>query len=112
MIPDAACDLLFPLHSQPQVFETEPVMPAEDFAFFARTVPSTFLFLGVRNESLGAVHNLHSQRFKLDEAVLHKGAALHAALATEYLRRGGVEGGAFGKEEAAEAAARAHHEEL
>lgn len=85
-------------------------MPAEDFAFFARAVPSAFLFLGIRNESLGSVHNLHSRNFKLDESALHKGAALHAALAMEYLARGGVEGGAFGREEAAAAAASKHTE--
>lgn len=94
------------------VLETEPIMPAEDFAFFARAVPSTFVFLGIRNESLGSVHNLHSRGFRLDETALHKGAALHAALAMEYLARGGVEGGAFGLDEAAVAAAANHHEEL
>jgi metal-dependent amidase/aminoacylase/carboxypeptidase family protein len=87
-------------------------MPAEDFAFFARAVPSTFIFLGIRNESLGSVHNLHSRNFLLDEGVLHQGAALHAALAIEYLAAGGVEGGAFGPAEAKEAAAANHHTEL
>lgn len=95
------------------VLETEPIMPAEDFAFFARAVPSAFLFLGIRNESLGSVHNLHSRDFKLDEGALHKGAALHASLAFEYLARGGIEGGAFGGDEAAAAAAAAgKHTEL
>jgi len=87
-------------------------MPAEDFAFFARAVPSAFVFLGIRNESIGSVHNLHSRGFRLDEGALHKGAALHAALAMEYLARGGVEGGAFGLAEAKEAAAKQHHTEL
>ncbi|KAI8472795.1 MAG: hypothetical protein J3K34DRAFT_384117 [Monoraphidium minutum] len=95
-----------------KVFETEPIMPAEDFAFFARAVPSAFAFLGIRNETLGSVHNLHSRHFVLDEAALPRGAALHAALAMEYLAAGGVEGGAFGRVEAAAAAAAAHHEEL
>ena len=96
-----------------KVLETEPIMPAEDFAFFARAVPSAFLFLGIRNETLGSVHNLHSRDFKLDEAALPRGAALHAALALEYLARGGAEGGAFGGEDAAAAAAAAgKHTEL
>lgn len=87
-------------------------MPAEDFAFFALAVPSTFAFLGIRNETLGSVHNLHSRNFKLDESALQRGAALHAALAMEYLAAGGVEGGAFGRQEAEQAAAANHHEEL
>ncbi|GBF94731.1 IAA-amino acid hydrolase-like [Raphidocelis subcapitata] len=98
-----------------QVLETEPIMPAEDFAFFARAVPSAFLFLGIRNETLGSVHNLHSRNFLLDESALPRGAALAAGLAVEFLARGGVEGGAFGAAAAAaaaEAAAAAGHSEL
>jgi IAA-amino acid hydrolase len=79
-------------------------MPAEDFAFFARAVPSAFLFLGIRNETLGSVHNLHSRNFLLDESALPRGAALAAGLAMEFLARGGVEGGAFGAGAAAAAA--------
>jgi IAA-amino acid hydrolase len=45
------------------------------------------MFLGIRNEALGSVHNLHSPDFKLDEAVLPLGAALHASLAASYLQR-------------------------
>jgi IAA-amino acid hydrolase len=76
--------LLLPL----QVLETEPIMPGEDFSFFTRTVPSTFMFLGIRNEAVGSVHNLHNANFKIDEGVLPLGAAMHASLAMEYLSRG------------------------
>lgn len=70
-----------------QVVETDPVMPGEDFAFFGMKVPSTMMFIGIRNETLGSVHNLHSPNFKLDENVLPLGAALHASLAMSYLAR-------------------------
>jgi IAA-amino acid hydrolase len=78
------------------VLETEPVMPAEDFAFFARALPSAFSFLGAadpRGAGGGGGGLLHNPRFSLDEGVLPVGAALHAALAAEYLARGGLEGG-------------------
>lgn len=68
--------------------ETEPVMPAEDFSFFTQAVPSTFMFLGIRNEALDAVHNLHNRNFKIDEDALQYGAALHATIAQRYLQRG------------------------
>lgn len=76
-------------------------MPGEDFAFFLRKLPGSFMFIGIRNESLGSVHNLHSPSFKLDEGVLPLGAALHASLAAEYLAShgsgfGGAEGGGGG----------------
>ncbi|GAB4817525.1 hypothetical protein N2152v2_004571 [Parachlorella kessleri] len=70
-----------------RVFEAEPSMAGEDFSFIARAVPASFIFLGTRNETLGAVHGLHTPRFTLDEGVLKLGAALHAALATEYLEQ-------------------------
>ena len=41
--------------------------------------------LGVRNETLGSVHGLHSPQFRLDEAALSVGARLHAAFAEEWL---------------------------
>jgi metal-dependent amidase/aminoacylase/carboxypeptidase family protein len=73
------------------VRDVEATMAGEDFAFFTRKVPSAFAFLGIRNETLGSVHGLHTARFTLDESALKIGAALHAALATQYLedsRRG------------------------
>jgi len=68
------------------VVDTEPVMAGEDFAFYCLKVPCTFAFLGIRNETLGSVHNLHNPKFTLDESVLYRGAALHTAWALEYLR--------------------------
>lgn len=114
-------------------------MAGEDFAFIGRAVPACFLFLGTRNESVGAgacacsllwvgcaqvarpvcgvwgcwlvhcalpspylascpplptrlascpaVHGLHTPRFTLDEGVLPLGAALHTALATQYMEQ-------------------------
>jgi IAA-amino acid hydrolase len=70
-----------------QVVETDPVMPGEDFAFFGRKIPSAMMFIGIRNEAVGSVHNLHSPNFKLDEDVLPLGAAVHASLAMSYLEK-------------------------
>jgi IAA-amino acid hydrolase len=87
------------------VRETEPLMAGEDFAFFGRAVPAAMLFLGVRNAALNATANLHSPQFRVDEAALPLGAALHAALAVEYLAGGGaffdgaVSGGGVARDE-------------
>ncbi|GFR48947.1 hypothetical protein Agub_g10961, partial [Astrephomene gubernaculifera] len=87
-----------------QVQLAEPLMTGEDFAFFCRKVPCALMFLGIRNESVGSVHALHSPKFTLDEGVLHKGAALHASIALEYLKTFGGQG-QQGKEEEREKAA-------
>lgn len=91
--------------THPQVVENEPIMPAEDFSFFTQAMPSTFLFMGIADEALGTTQNLHSPRFKLDESVLPKGAALFASLAAEYLAAGreGFEAGGGGSSGAAAA---------
>jgi metal-dependent amidase/aminoacylase/carboxypeptidase family protein len=81
--------------SSKHTFETEPVMPAEDFSFFARALPSAFSFLGAADPSGpggGGGGLLHNPLFSLDERVLPVGAAIHAAVAAEYFARGGLEG--------------------
>lgn len=60
-------------------------MGSEDFAFYLDKVPGSFLFLGTRNEKVGAVYPPHSPYFTVDEDVLPIGAAIHAAFAQSYL---------------------------
>ncbi|MEA4837383.1 MAG: hypothetical protein VB101_03760 [Rhodospirillaceae bacterium] len=38
------------------------------------------MFLGARNEAAGAVHGLHTPQFKLDEAIMQTGVALHVGV--------------------------------
>lgn len=47
------------------------------------------------------MHGLHTPRFTMDESVLKLGAALHTALASQYLQRQAAPGGgaAPGREE-------------
>lgn len=58
------------------------VMGAEDFSYVLEKVPGAFAFLGARTEGGGP---LHSDLMKIDEVVLHHGAALHAAMALSHL---------------------------
>ncbi len=68
-----------------QVVEIDPVMGGEDFAYYAEKIPGMFVGLGVRNEKIGAVHNVHHPQFKVDEDALPIGTALHVAFALESL---------------------------
>lgn len=63
-------------------------MGAEDFSFYSQTIPGAFFWIGVRNESIGSIHSLHSPHFFLDEEVLPVGASLHASIAKMYLDHG------------------------
>lgn len=69
-----------------QVVEMPPIMGGEDFAFYLEEVPGCFVALGSRNEAIGAVEMCHHPRFKVDEAALARGVALHVALASEAIR--------------------------
>lgn len=63
-----------------------PTMGAEDFSFYSEVVPvAYFYFLGMQNESHPPLKIGHSPLFQVNEEVLPYGAALHAALAFEYL---------------------------
>nr|ACL52754.1 unknown [Zea mays] len=62
-------------------------MAAEDFGFYAQRIPAAFFSVGVRDEATGKVHHVHSPHLDIDEAALPVGAALHAAVAMEYLNK-------------------------
>jgi amidohydrolase len=66
--------------------EADRVMGGEDFANYAQKVPGLYLFLGVRNESLGAVHPVHTPYFVIDEAALPVGVRTMALVAIDYLQ--------------------------
>jgi amidohydrolase len=68
------------------VIEVEPFMGSEDFAEYAQKVPGFFIFLGVRNEAIGAVHHLHTPNAMIDEAALPLGTRLLAMLAIDFLK--------------------------
>jgi amidohydrolase len=67
-----------------------PIMGAEDFAYVLEKVPGAMFFLGAAHEGTDwrSCCGLHSNRMVLDEKVMARGAALHAALAERFLNEG------------------------
>ncbi len=68
------------------VVEAKPVMGGEDFAHYQRKIPGFYFFLGVRNESIGAIHPVHTPKLMIDEAALPVGVRAHCLMAIDYLR--------------------------
>lgn len=68
-----------------QVFEMEPVMGGEDFAYYLQHVPGTFFFTGARNNAVGAEYPHHHPRFNIDEQAMLNAAKTLAAVAINYL---------------------------
>ena len=62
-------------------------MTAEDFAYFSQRIPSCFYRLGIRNESRGIIHNLHTDLFDVDESSLETGAGLMAWMAVRGMEK-------------------------
>lgn len=58
---------------------------SEDFAMLMEKVPGFYGFIGCINKDIGAVYSNHSDKFKVDESVLHRGAALYAQFAADFL---------------------------
>ena len=57
----------------------EPAMTAEDFAFYQRSLPGMFFFLGT-----GDSPALHTDTFDFDETILEKGADFFEKLAVNF----------------------------
>ena len=52
------------------------------------------MFLGIYEEESGCIYPVHNDRFKINEEILHKGAAQYAQFAFDYLEKT-AEGGAL-----------------
>ena len=70
--------------------DLEPVMGGEDFAYYTEKVKGCFVALGMRNEKIDAIYNVHHPLFKMDEEALHIGTALHTAFALQSLEELGA----------------------
>lgn len=67
-----------------------PVMGAEDFAYVLEKVPGAMFWLGASHEGADwrSCCALHSNHMVLDDSVMARGAAAHAALAERFLADG------------------------
>lgn len=65
---------------------------SEDFSYIMEKIPSSlFGFLGCYEEETGCIYPVHNEKFKINEGILHIGAAQYAQFAADYLeaRAGG-----------------------
>lgn len=73
------------LLGEENVEHAQITMGAEDFSFYAQRMKAAFFVIGIRNETMKSIKELHNPRFTIDERVLPIGAALHAAVAMTYM---------------------------
>lgn len=82
LVAAAASDLLGGMNV---VEMPDPLLGAEDFAFFTERVPGTLLRLGTGNRTKGIVSHLHSATFDVDEDAITTGTALMSWIAARFL---------------------------
>lgn len=80
-----AHDAAVKLYDEESLTTMPKLTGSEDFAYFMDKVPGFFGFLGCANEEIGACYSNHNDKFKVDETVLHRGSALYAQFAVDFL---------------------------
>jgi hippurate hydrolase len=82
-LTDAAWKLADTYMGASNVEETEKRMGAEDFGYYSQVIPGCFFRLGVRNESKGIIHNVHTPHFNIDESAIETGVGMMAWLGVQ-----------------------------
>ena len=62
-----------------------PLMASDDFANYAKMIPSVYFMLHTNNPQKGIAEANHSPRFDIDEEVLWEGVAAYTAIAVKFL---------------------------
>ena len=83
IITEAAWKLADTYMGASNVEETEKRMGAEDFGYYSQVIPGCFFRLGVRNESKGIIHNVHTPNFNIEEDAIENGVGMMAWLGTQ-----------------------------
>lgn len=78
-------DAAVKLYGEESLTSMDKLTGSEDFAMLMEKVPGFYGFIGCRNEKLGAIYTNHNDKFDIDEAVLHRGSALYAQFAYDFL---------------------------
>ena len=83
VITEAAWKLADTFMGASNVEETEKRMGAEDFGYYSQVIPGCFFRLGVRNESKGIIHNVHTPHFNIEEESIENGVGMMAWLGSQ-----------------------------
>lgn len=74
------------LYGEENLTTMPKLMGSEDFAYFMERVPGFYGFIGALNKEKGIIYSNHNDKFDVDESVLHRGSALYAQFAYDFLK--------------------------
>lgn len=80
-----ARDAAIKLYGKENLIGMPKLMGSEDFAYLMEKVPGFYGFIGTRNKEKGLIYSNHNDKFTVDEEVLHRGSALYAQFAHDFL---------------------------
>ena len=76
------------LYGDEILVDAPSVTGSEDFSYLMEKIPSSlFMFMGCHDEESGSVHPVHNEKFRINEEILHKGAAQYAQFAADWLEQ-------------------------
>ena len=76
------------LYGSEALQDTPPGSGSEDFSYIMDHIPhSMFAFIGCHDEETGAIYAVHNQKFCINESLLHRGSAMYAQFAADYLAK-------------------------
>lgn len=76
------------LYGSEALQDTPPGSGSEDFSYIMDHIPhSMFAFIGCHDEEAGAIYAVHNQKFCINESLLHRGSAMYAQFAADYLAK-------------------------
>ncbi len=93
LVASCAADILGP---DGVIEMADPMMGAEDFAYYAERIPGVLFRIGTGNPDKGITASLHQPRFDVDEESIVIGTKLMSWIVVRYLGSGGHGGGKEG----------------
>lgn len=73
------------LYGNESLISMPKLMGSEDFSYLMEKAPGFYGFIGGRNQSKDIIYSNHNDKFTVDEDVLHRGSALYAQFAADFL---------------------------
>jgi amidohydrolase len=79
-------DAAVKLYGEESLVKMNKLMGSEDFAYLSEKVPGFYGFIGALNKEKGIIYSNHNDKFTVDEDALHRGSALYAQFAHDFLK--------------------------
>ena len=74
------------LYGKESLITPAPLMGSEDFSWFGKDgIPYIYGFVASHNKDWGYMYGNHHEKYDVDETILHRGAAVAAQFAADYL---------------------------